>query len=172
MELKDYLISELQNSKLVGDTFIAEVPDDVFFKKSEFENVNIAWQVGHLCLATYSQIVSRTGKAKQFPVPNEWNNLLEYCKGLGDINRFLPENIISKDSLLNLFHVIHEVCYAAIASFKQDEFELLLSDKPFPHAFAKTNLEVIGYAIRHEMWHWGEMESLKREFGCGFVFVK
>jgi len=171
MNVQEFLKSQLQNSKFVLETFLSEVPNNYFFKKSARENSNIAWQVGHLCLATYSLVVSRTGKDKEFLPPKNFQELMEHCKGLGDLNRFLSPDVFTRDELMQKYADVHQMCYAVIDSLTPAELSSPKLDTPFPHKFSKTKLDIIGYAIRHEMWHCSEIEGLKREFGLNHVFV-
>ena len=172
MDLKNYLVSELTNNYEFIQTLISEVSEDAFFRKSAHSNANIAWQIGHSCLANYGQIVGYTGRVEKFPPLNEFEKLKEYCAGLGDVNRFMDASHFSKEQLMQLLKEVFALCKGAILDISYDEYNNALPQVPFPHPSAETVGDILGYAIRHEMWHCAEIEALKREFELNHVFLE
>lgn len=169
--LKSFLLNQVKENKTFVDMLLNEVTEEYLYKKSAHSDANIAWQFGHLCIANYAQFVSFTKQSNNFPSEKELVTLMEWCKGLGDTHRFLPEDIMGKDVLLKLYNTIYEVCLSAIENISESDFDSKIPTEPFPHPHAETVVEIIGYGIRHEMWHCAEIEALKREFQLNHVFV-
>lgn len=164
-----FLQDQFQQSRKIIRTFLGQVPQDKWFITAGLPQSNIAWQVGHLVIATNLQGISMlsgpdedTQSRLSFPI---YRN---YCIGLGSKERILPEGLIEPSQLLSELNVVHATCEQKLLQLTNEELDLPPEPSAINHPIAETKYEILSWLFKHDAWHCAEMELIKLNLGVGF----
>ncbi len=164
-----FLQDQFQQSRHVIQTFLDQVPSDKWFEKAGMPQSNIAWQVGHLVIATNLQGISMISGPdesilKQLSLPI----YRKYCIGLGSKERVLPEDLMEPSQLVRELNLVHTICQQKLAALSDEELDLPAEATSLSHPIAKTKYEILSWLFKHDAWHCAEMELIKLNLGLGF----
>lgn len=157
----------LDQNKLTRDqtlSLLKSTPTDQWDETPEVIQSNIAWQVGHLIVAQFYHSIAVITK----PDPQIYTDipLKEYIpiysmKAKSTINELQP----SPETLLSHLNLVNEYVIQTINSLTDEALDQPLRPTRHPHPMAKTKYEALTWSFRHEMWHLGQIATLKRILG-------
>ena len=166
MDLKTYLIAELnKNVGFVNHTLGDFTDADLFVRPCPGAN-NAAWQLGHLVSAEAS-VVKNLAPALAVALPEGFNE--KYNKEASKLDgaaAFAPFN--SKARLLELFGKVRGGTVAWVSSLSNEQL-----DSPSPEkyqAWATTLGSLVSGQIGHTMMHIGQFQVIRRKLGKPVLF--
>ena len=172
MDTVHFLIDQFKLSRGKIFELLNEVPHDVWFKNAGAPNSNVAWQVGHLVLASNYHCISLVlGINEAMIQKDSFKIYMKYCIGLGSINRSLPEGFISVEDLISDLKEVHDISITGLRNLQDSDLNRPLEPTKMKHPFAKTKYEALSWAFKHDIWHCAEIENLKMNLGIGHKWM-
>jgi len=164
-----FLQDQFKQSRNVLSRFLHQVPDEKWFDVAGQPQSNIAWQVGHLVIATYFHGIGlMDGKECQTLDRLSYDIYRKHCVGLGSKERVLPQGLISPAQLRNELLLVQAACDEKLLALTNEMLDLPPEPSRLNHPIAATKYEVLSWMFKHDAWHCGEMELIKLNLGLGF----
>ena len=148
---------------------LKETPFDIWYETPKIIETNIAWQVGHLIVSQYFHsiavitgpnldIFSEVPLTSYFPIYSMMTK--------STINELQPE----PDRLLKELEIVNNYATRQFDNLKDSELDNPLEPTKMRHPIAKTKYEALTWSFRHEMWHLGQISTLKRILGNSTIW--
>jgi len=146
-------------------------PIELWYETPEIIKSNIAWQVGHLIVSQFYHSIAVIRKPDlqiYIDIPLKEYIPIYSMFTKSTINELQP----SPEILLSQLHKMNEYARQSIGSLSENELNDKLEPTKFPHPIAKTKYEALTWSFRHEMWHLGQIATLKRVLKNPFEWYK
>lgn len=120
---------------------------------------NISWIIGHIVHNNYWHAI---GWVKTSSIEFKNNFDIDYLDKFfrKDSNPLsYIEERPSKNDILNLMKLLNEEILKTVEELNPEELE---QQTLFPSPVAKTKYESLSFAIKHQMWHNGQIAMIKR----------
>ena len=148
---------------------LKETPFDIWYETPKIIESNIAWQVGHLIVSQYfHSIAVITGPNldifNEVPLTSYFPIYSMMTKST--INELQPE----PNRLLKELEIINKYATRQFDNLKDSELDNPLEPTKMRHPIAKTKYEALTWSFRHEMWHLGQISTLKRILGNSTIW--
>lgn len=145
--------------KLLNDT-----PFNLWYETPRVIETNMAWLTGHLIVSQYyHSIAVITGPNleifKEVALSEYFSIYSMMTKST--TNELKPEPI----KLMAELEIINSYAIRALNKLTDLNLEESLEPTKLPHPVAKTKYEALTWSFRHEMWHLGQISTLKRIIG-------
>lgn len=145
--------------KLLNDT-----PFDLWYETPKVIETNIAWLTGHLIVSQYfHSIAVITGPNleifKEVPLSDYFPIYSMMTKST--TNELQPD----PNKLLVELEIMNNYAIRELNKLTDQNLEESLEPTKMPHPVAKTKYEALTWSFRHEMWHLGQISTLKRIIG-------
>lgn len=139
----------------------SELPLEKWFIHPEIIDSNFAWQIGHLTLSQYFYTIVLLDEPN-YEIADKIN-IRKYSEFFfkGNKKREIEANFNSNE-ILNNWKFIQEKSIELLTNLKEIELTNSIFELPTPHPFVKTKEESISWNIKHNMWHCGQISTLKR----------
>lgn len=142
--------------RLLNDT-----PFNLWYETPKVIETNIAWLTGHLIVSQYyHSIAVITGPnleifkevllKEYFPIYSMMTK--------STTNELSPE----PQRLLNELKTIHKHAMFQLEKLNDEDLDKPLEPTKMQHPLAKTKYDALTWFFRHEMWHLGQISTLKR----------
>jgi len=172
MPIPTSITQQIEHSNKLARAFlkrlIKDIPEEQWFEIPKGHYSNIAWQVGHIILTqNYNSITVVVGlhpEAKKIVNFREFVPL--YTAG-SDPKNVTPE-VTSREKLLEQLDAMGELTNRILRELPEEELAKPLLEFGLRHPFAKTKYEALSWTSQHEMWHCGQIASLKNFLGTPF----
>ncbi|MGI9544502.1 MAG: DinB family protein [Cyclobacteriaceae bacterium] len=161
----EFIEQQTQETRLMTKKLINDVPDDLWYQTPEIVHSNIAWQVGHLIIAQmYHSVSVVTGSSKQI---SDVIPLKLYIPkyGMGSDPADHKDIKPSAEELREQLDFVNEVAKNELRKLDERELDKALEPTRGTHPIAKTKYEALTWSFKHEMWHCGQISTLKRILG-------
>lgn len=148
-----------QTLKILGET-----PEELWYETPKIIESNIAWQVGHLIVSQYYHsvaVITRENRELFSKVPLKDYFPIYSMFTKSTINELKPE----PRQLLHELRLINDYANTQIDGLVDSDLDKPLEPTRFPHPIAETKYEALTWNFRHEMWHLGQISTLKRIIG-------
>lgn len=143
---------------------LSETPQEIWYETPDVIQSNIAWQVGHLIVSQYYHAIAViTGPNFELfnDVPLK-DYFPIYSMFTQSVNNELKP---SPDKLLRELDSVNQYANAQLELLNDSDLDAPLEPTKFPHPIAKTKYEALTWNFKHEMWHLGQISTLKRILG-------
>ena len=143
---------------------LRETPFEIWYETPPIIESNIAWQVGHLIVSEYYHSIAVISG------PN-WDIFKEvlltaYFPIYSMMTKSTSNEIQPKpETLLRELEIINNYATSQFDTLKDADLDNLLEPTKMKHPIAKTKYEALTWSFRHEMWHLGQISTLKRVLG-------
>lgn len=140
---------------------LTETPFNLWYHTPEVIQSNIAWQVGHLIISQFYHsiaVISKPDLKIYEVIPLKAYFPIYSMATKSTINELKP----SPETLLEQLETINKYANRVIDHLKEEDLIAGLEPTKFPHPIAKTKYEALTWCFRHEMWHLGQIATLKR----------
>lgn len=167
--LAELLINQTKDANNWTNKLMNDIDADKWFITPDVLDSNIAWQIGHLTLSQYYYtIVLLKGPNKEFA---EKINLKKYS-GLfaNGTRRNEIAGELSVQELKDNWNLIFDTTIDVLNALNDVELNEEIVKMPKPHPFVRTKQESISWNIKHNMWHCGQIGTLKRVIDKPFQF--
>jgi hypothetical protein len=143
---------------------LSQTPHNIWYETPEIINSNIAWQVGHLIVSQYYHAIAViTG-------PNLDIFNVVPLKDYFPVYSMLTKSVINDlnptpEKLLSELIFIDNYADKQLDKLNDEDLKEPLEQTKFPHPIAKTKYEALTWNFKHEMWHLGQISTIKRILG-------
>ena len=149
----------LTRNQTIG--LLKKTPTELWYRTPEVIQSNIAWQVGHLIVSQFYHsiaVITKPDLKIYADIPLKEYFPIYSMKTKSTINDLQP----SPEVLLSQLNLMNEYAKHSINSLFDEDLDKALVETKFPHPIAKTKYEALTWSFRHEMWHLGQIATLKR----------
>ena len=148
---------------------LKETPFDIWYETPKIIETNIAWQVGHLIVSQYFHSIAVITEPNldifnEVPLTSYFPIYSMMTKST--LNELQPE----PDRLLKELEIINKYATRQFDNLKDSELDNPLEPTKMRHPIAKTKYEALTWSFRHEMWHLGQISTLKRILGNSTIW--
>jgi hypothetical protein len=143
---------------------LSETPHEIWYETPDVFQSNIAWQVGHLIVSQYYHaiaVITGPNLALFDDVPLKDYFPIYSMFTTSVINDLKP----SPDKLLMELDLVDKYADKQLDTLSDRDLDKPLEPTRFPHPIAKTKYEALTWNFKHEMWHLGQISTLKRILG-------
>ena len=140
---------------------LEQTPFDQWYITPEIIKSNIAWQVGHLIVSQFYHSIAVIQKPQleiYTKIPLKEYFPIYSMATKSTLNELNP----TPETLLSQLEMINKYANQTIESLREEDLDKELEPTKFPHPIAKTKYEALTWSFRHEMWHLGQIATLKR----------
>ena len=143
---------------------LRETPFEIWDETPPIIESNIAWQVGHLIVSQYYHSIAVISG------PN-WDIFKEvpltvYFPIYSMMTKSTSNEIQPKpETLLRELEIINNYATSQFDTLKDADLDNFLEPTKMKHPIAKIKYEALTWSFRHEMWHLGQISTLKRVLG-------
>jgi DinB superfamily len=143
---------------------LSETPQEIWYETPDIIQSNIAWQVGHLIVSQYYHAVAvitgpNLALFNDVPLKDYFPIYSMFTKSVN--NELKP----SPDKLLMELDIVNKYAHKQLDTLTDADLDAALEPTRFPHPIATTKYEALTWNFRHEMWHLGQISTLKRILG-------
>jgi hypothetical protein len=143
---------------------LSETPEGIWYETPDIIQSNIAWQVGHLIVSQYYHAIAViTGPNlvlfNDVPLKDYFPIYSMFTKSV--INELKP----SPEKLLMELDIVNKYANRQLETLNDADLDKELESTKFPHPIAKTKYDALTWNFRHEMWHLGQISTIKRILG-------
>jgi len=143
---------------------LESTPSELWYETPEIIKSNVAWQVGHLIVSQFYHSIAVISQPelqiyKDIPLKDYIPIYSMFTKSTDNDLRPSPETLLSHLKLME------EYAQKSIGTLTEKDLDKALEPTKFPHPIAKTKYEALTWSFRHEMWHLGQIATLKRVLG-------
>lgn len=150
---------------------LEDTPFDLWYTTPEIIESNIAWQVGHLIVSQqYHAIAVIVGPQREVldKIPLKEYIPLYSMFAESTVNDLQP----APERLLSELAFVDEYAHQVLDGLSDEQLDEPLAKTAMKHPMAKTKYEALTWSFRHEMWHAGQISSLKRVLGHATDWAK
>lgn len=160
-QLIDLLKEQTIESHHWINKLIKDIEHDKWLMTPEIIETNFAWQLGHLTLSQYFYTVVLINEPhKEFA---QKINIKKYSSLFSNgLKRKELLSEISINEILNNWDLMQKQTLETINNLNDADLSSEIYQMPKPHPFVKTKANSISWNIKHNMWHCGQMATLKR----------
>jgi hypothetical protein len=143
---------------------LSETPQEIWYETPDVIQSNIAWQVGHLIVSQYYHAIAvitgpNLALFNDVPLKDYFPIYSMFTKSVH--NELKP----SPDKLFMELDIVNKYADKQLDTLTDADLDAELEPTRFPHPIAKTKYEALTWNFRHEMWHLGQISTLKRILG-------
>ncbi|MFN3997985.1 DinB family protein [Algoriphagus sp.] len=145
-------------------SLLQDIPFNFWYETPNVFETNVAWLTGHLIVSQYfHSIAVITGPNveifKEIPLSDYFPIYSMMTKSTS--NELKPEPSI----LLAELEIINTYANRELNKLTDTNLEEPLEPTKMAHPIAKTKYEALTWSFRHEMWHLGQISTLRRIIG-------
>lgn len=162
MSEKSLAIAQIDEARKYTNSILDTIPISEWLRFPEGCPSNIAWQVGHLAMASYRLCLERIRGVH----PGDDNLIPQaifdlYGKGTSPDSS--PERNLPPSEIREIANRVHELVMQEQKNWT-DEF--LLGEAEKPHRLFTQKIDAIWWCCRHEMLHAGQIGLIRRMLGA------
>ncbi|MEL6674686.1 MAG: DinB family protein [Bacteroidota bacterium] len=153
------LRQELWSTKALTENLIKDIPQDRWLESPAVLGTHLNWQLGHISIANYLHgIASLTGRnvnlVKSIPIERF---VQLYAPGSSPLEGL--EERLSPTELLSLYEDTFAEISQRLDAMNDADLD---AETAIPNHRASTKYEALAWAYKHQMWHNGQIATLKR----------
>ena len=163
----DFIRKQLIHVRSRAKSLLSSVAAEHWYTIPEGIDSSLAWQAGHIVLSQYfNGIVCTVGRDKSM---YEVFNVKQFAQAYGMGSKATPweEGMPTKDDLLKAMDGVMERCLIALDSIPLESYT---GPVTFKHPTYKTIGDVLHWQYHHEMWHCGQIATVRRGLGIPLQF--
>jgi hypothetical protein len=157
----DDLIQQLRFARFYTNRLLQHTPTGDWFRIPPAGVSHIAWQVGHLAMASYRLVLERVRGARPDDTDLIGADFLELF-GRTSLPDPDPHTYPDAAQIRQVFDRVHERILAELPGIDPATLDLPLLK---PHSICKTRRECIAWCAQHELVHAGQIGLLRRQLG-------
>jgi len=143
---------------------LGQTPFELWDETPPVIESNISWQVGHLIVSQYYHSIAVIAKPnleifKKVPLKDYIPIFSMLTKST--TNDLKPE----PQKLLSDLEIVNNYALDVLDQMIDENLDDPLEPTRMPHPIANTKYEALTWSFRHEMWHLGQISTLKRIIG-------
>lgn len=162
MDIIELVKEQIGESHKKVRSLVQRVDFKDWYEIPEGINTNIAWQVGHLIISKYFQlVVAPMGSTREIYEIMPFKEYLALY-GIGTKATSKVANCPEPEYLLTKYDEVQQFVIRKIG-----EFDVSTINEPtvVPHPLAKTRYEALMWSFQHEIWHCGQIAMIRRAMG-------
>lgn len=157
----EFIKDQNRQTRIQTIELLHQTPFEYWYTTPDVIKSNIAWQVGHLIVSQFYHSIAVITPPnlriyKEVPLQDYFPIYSMATKST--INELKP----LPDTLLQQLEIVNNYAIQTIDDLNEDDLDNELEQTKFPHPIAKTKYEALTWSFRHEMWHLGQIATLKR----------
>ena len=158
MDIRTVVINEMKKSSSWTRYLLKDFDASKEFDIPTGLKSNINWQVGHIMLSRhFHSVVSTFGKQDSLM---EEIPFVEYAK-LYAMGSDPSANIDTKPSIETMMKQLRRIDETSIDLIENMDLDQMNQDPLRAHPVAKTKYDALMWSSQHQMWHNGQIASLK-----------